>query len=145
MPVAAEVDGVAVRAGVKSQATRLTDLLRSIDDGSVPALGRWDLADVTAHVSHTLDAITAMVRGAGSVLDDIWHLSTLSAVLVEGEGTRSLSGIAARIDTTVAELTAITDAMDGSEVRPWVVGGTQLTIVNLSCQALNELVVHGRD
>ena len=127
------------------EAARLTALLRSADDRSPGALGRWDVADVATHVSVGLDAFTAAVNGAGSILDDVWDLSKLSQVLIDGESTRSLSALADRIDASVTELVKTTDGAGAGEMRPWLVRGVEVPVSLFLCQALNELVVHGRD
>ncbi|MGI9023321.1 MAG: maleylpyruvate isomerase N-terminal domain-containing protein [Acidimicrobiales bacterium] len=145
MSATLEVDPVAARAALAGSATRFTDLLRSVDDGTTPAIGVWNITNLAAHVSHGLDAITALARGSGSVLDDVWDLSRLSATLVEGESTRRPADLATRVDATVAELLAVTDATDAAAMRPWMVGGVELPVAGLLCHALNELEVHGRD
>ena len=145
MSATLEVDPVAARAALAGSATRFTDLLRLVDDGTTPAIGVWNITNLAAHVSHGLDAITALARGSGSVLDDVWDLSRLSATLVEGESTRRPADLATRVDATVAELLAVTDATDAAAMRPWMVGGVELPVAGLLCHALNELEVHGRD
>ena len=145
MATVSDLDGAAARAAVLSQAARVTTLLRAGGDPGRPALGDWDVADLAAHVSHSLDGFTAAVRGAGAVLDDVWDLSTLSGVLVAGESTRTLAGLADRIEASVAAFTTTIDAADEGAFLPWLVKGLDVPLTLLVCEALNELVVHGRD
>ena len=126
-------------------AGRVAALLRSVEHPDVPALGTWSLTDTAVHLSHSSDAITAMVQGAGALLTDLWGLGNLSQALVEGETTRDLPELADRIEATVARfLTLVGDAeADGS--RAWMVEGVEASLSMLTCQMLNELVVHGWD
>ncbi len=140
-----EVDAAAAQAAVASAGSRVTALLRSATDPSSPAVGAWDLTDVAVHLSHTLDGITAMAEGGGSLLADLWQLPTLTATLLAGETERDLPAIADRIDASVAHFLAVVRAARPDERRAWLVKGTQLSIAELSCHALNDLLVHGHD
>lgn len=97
------------------------------------------------HASHSVDTTTAMVRGGGNLLGDIWGLASLSGVMVAGEGRRPLDEVADRIDAGVAAFLAAIDAADGDEARPWLVQGSKMTLTNLTCEVLSELTVHGWD
>lgn len=126
---------------------RLTTLLRAALRPDVPALGDWDLGQLAVHISHAIDTTTAMAKGGGNLLGDIWQLSSLSGVMIQGEGRRSLAEVADRIDVGVA---AFLDAMaegggDGDALRPWLVAGTALPLSALTCEVLSELTVHGLD
>ncbi len=139
------MDLASVRRAVDREAARFTALLRTARRVDAPALGEWSLGDVAVHVSHSLDGLLATVRGSGPLLDDIWGLSGMSALLVAGEATRDLPSIADRIDATVAQVLAALPATGGHDLRPWLVRGTELSLVALACEMLNDLVVHGRD
>ncbi|MFN2608646.1 MAG: hypothetical protein ABR511_12275 [Acidimicrobiales bacterium] len=145
MPPLAAVDLGAVRGAIATEAARLTALLRSVRTPSAPALGDWDLTDVAVHVSHSLDVVLSTVRGGGPLVDDVWGLTAMSSMLVKGETTRDLAAIADRIGATVAQLLAVLPATGGGELRAWLVQGVDLPVSALACQALEELVVHGRD
>ncbi len=145
MALTPTVDLGAVRAAITNESARVTALLRSARRADAPALGEWNLGDLAVHVSLSLDAVLATARGSGALLDDIWGLSGLSGVLVGGETTRALGVMAGRIETTAAQLLAVLPATGGQESRPWLVQGMELPLSALACQALNELVVHGRD
>lgn len=145
MTVAAEVDRTEARAAVREVAGRVSELLRTARRPSAPALGTWDLTDVAAHLSHALDAIAAMAEGGGGVLEDIWTLSSLTERLVEGESERDLSALADRIEAGAARLNSLMEAGDESSAITWLVQGVELPLPVLTCHALSELVVHGRD
>ncbi len=88
-----------------------------------------------------------MVNCGGGLLGDIWQLSSLSGVMIAGEGRRSLAEVADRIDAGVAAfLAAVSKAgAEGDAHRPWLVAGTELPLSALTCEVLSELTVHGLD
>jgi uncharacterized protein (TIGR03083 family) len=139
-----EVDTAAARAAVATAGARISSLLRSIESPAAPALGKWDLTDVAVHLSHTLDAVTALARGGGPLLGGIGELEGLTRVLVHGESERDLRVIADRIQASVANFLAVT-AAEGPGRREWLTPGTRMPMSSLLCHVLNELVVHGRD
>ncbi len=145
MTAMADVDGTEARSAVREVAGRVSELLRGARSPSAPALGVWDLTDVAAHLSHALDAIAAMAEGGGGVLEDIWALSSLTERLVEGESERDLSALADRIEASTTRLLSLTEAGDRSGAITWLVKGVELPLSLLTCHALSELVVHGRD
>ncbi len=139
------VDWAAAREAVATVGPRVSTLLRSVRHPDAPALGEWNLTETAVHLSLSADALCAMVQGAGALLTDLWNLGTLNKTLVEGETTRDLAEVADRIDATVARfLGLVADAKDDG-VRPWVVQGVDAPLSLLTCQMLNELVVHGWD
>lgn len=139
-----EVDTAAARSAVAAAGDRVSSLLRSIDKPTAPALGEWDLTDVAVHVSHAIEAVTALARGGGPLLGGIGELEGLTRVLVRGESERDLRVIADRIQASVAGFLDATAAA-GPETREWLVPGTRMPMSSLLCHVLNELVVHGRD
>jgi hypothetical protein len=145
MQATTATDWPAAQAAVERAGARVTVLLRSARRLNVPAVGQWTLTDVAAHLSHALDGISAMAMGGGGALDEIWGLSTLTTALVAGETHRSLPVLADRIEATVARLLALMAEAGEDAPRTWLVRGTELPLSALTCHALNELVVHGRD
>jgi hypothetical protein len=140
-----EVDWAEARAAVASSAPRVGQLLRSVTHPDAPALGDWNLTDVAVHLSHVLDAIAAMAKGGGSILDDLWNLSILSKALVKGEQTRNLAELADRIETTAADFLALQDQARDNGLHSWLIKGVDFPLSTLTCHFLNELLVHGRD
>ena len=145
MAVKAEVDPVEAQAAVGEAAARVSQVLRTARRPSATALGSWDLTDVAAHLSHALDAITAMAEGGGGVLTDIWTLCDLTERLVEGESERDLAALAGRIEASAGRLVSLMERSDASTTITWLVQGIELPLPVLTCHALNELLVHGRD
>ncbi len=139
------VDWVAAREAVATVAARVSTVLRSVGHPDAPALGEWTLTDTAIHLSHATDTITAMAQGGGAVLTDLWALGNLTKALVEGETTRDLGELADRIDATVARFLTIVGEAEEDGVRTWLVEGVDVPLSMLTCQMLNELVVHGRD
>lgn len=146
--LATRVDWPAARQAVAEAGPRFSALLRSARKPDAPALGDWNVAQVAVHVSHAADVVTAMANGGGNLLDDIWGLSTLSKVMVEGEGRRTPGEVADRVDASVAAFLAgmeAAEADDDTAARSWMVQGTEMRPSNLTCHILNELTVHGLD
>ena len=139
------VDWAEARAAVASAGARVGTLLRSVKHPDVPALGDWDVTDVAVHISHTVDVITAMARGGGSIVDDIWKLRTLTDALVKAESTRDLDLLADRVEASVAGFLTVMGESPDDELRGWVVKGMEVSLSTLTCHLLNELIVHGRD
>ena len=145
MAAIGQVDPAAAQSAVASSAARLTSLLRSATRPQAPALGEWDLTDVAVHLSHSVDGITAMAKGGGPLLEDIDQLPMLTGALVRGEAERSLTAIAERVDASVAEFLSVVRAGRPEDRRVWLVDGVELTLANLTCHILNEVIVHGHD
>ncbi len=142
------VDWAAARRAVAEAGPRLTTMLRTARKPEANALGDWDVTQLAAHVSHAVDAVTAMSRGGGNLLEDISGLPALSGVMVAGEGRRPLPELADRIDTSVAGFLAAMEAAAAAgddSSHSWMVQGTEMPLSTLTCHILNELTVHGRD
>jgi hypothetical protein len=151
VPAAAAIstlDWAAARRAVARAGPRLTAMLRTARHPENVALGEWDITGVATHISHGMDTITAMSRGGGNILEDISGLSTLTRVMVAGEGRRPLGELADRIDASVAGFLASMDEAadgEGDSSHSWMVQGTEAPFSFLTCHMLNELTVHGRD
>lgn len=131
-------------SAVSAAGGRVCSLLRCVERPSAPALEEWSLTDVAVHLSHALDAVTAMARGGGPLLGEIHELAGLTRMLVRGEAERDLGAIADRLQASVANFLEVT-AAEGPESRVWIAAGTRMPMASLVCHVLNELVVHGRD
>ena len=145
MTATTSVDWAAARRAVGQAGPRLTAMLRSVSKPDAPAIGEWDLSQVAVHVSLVTDAVRAMTKGGGNLISDIWDLSALSQVLVEGEGRRAPAEMADRIDASVADFLAAVEAAGADTSHGWIIQGTEMPLSVLTCQVLNELTVHGRD
>jgi SCP-2 sterol transfer family protein len=141
-------DWAAAREAVAQAGPRLTAMLRAARRPEAVALGEWDITGVATHISHGMDTITAMSRGGGNLLEDISGLSTLTKVMVAGEGRRPLGELADRIDASVGGFLAATidaAAAGDDSSHAWIVQGTVAPLSFLTCHMLNELTMHGRD
>jgi uncharacterized protein (TIGR03083 family) len=143
--VSTTVDWPVARAAAASACARVTSLLRSAPSPTAPALGDWDVTDVAVHLSHAVDVVNAMAHGGGNLLDDISGLSSLTKVMVDGEGKRPLPELADRIEASTAAFLAAMEAATDDGLRNWFVRGTVQPLSTLTCHVLNELLVHGRD
>jgi uncharacterized protein (TIGR03083 family) len=141
----AEVDTVAARSAVAAAGARVASLLRSVDNPEAPAVGEWNVTDVAVHLSHVLEAVTALARGGGPLLvGDISELGGLTRMLVRSEAERDLRTVAGRLEASVPGFLDVT-AAEGPGTREWLAPGTRLPMSSLLCHVLNELVVHGWD
>lgn len=147
MSATTTVDWAAARGAVAQAGPRLTAMLRSATKADAPALGEWDVTQVATHISHAVDAITAMTTGGGNLIGDIEGLPVLSRVMLEGEGRRPLAELADRIDASVTSFLAGMEAAAGTgdSSHSWLIQGTEMPLSTLTCHVLNELTVHGRD
>jgi hypothetical protein len=139
------VDPVEVRTAIAAMGARLSALVRAVNRPDVPAVGIWTTTDTAVHISHGIDIVTSLARGSSPMSDDIWDLTTLTTMLVDGESERDLPAIATRIDASVAILLGVLRDTEGNPSRQWVVDGVEFPLSTIACHALNELVVHGGD
>jgi len=143
-----EVDLDEVVTAIREYTSRVAALLRSATRTSAPALGVWDLTGLALHVSHAMDGVKSMARGTESLLGDLWEQPAFMQMLVAGEIERDLGAVVDRIEASVTEFLSVIEAGrsgDGGADRAWLFEGTRMTLPNLACHVLNELVVHGRD
>jgi uncharacterized protein (TIGR03083 family) len=141
------VDWAAARRAVADAGPRLTAMLRSATKPEAPALGEWDVTQVATHISHAVDAVSAMAVGGGNLIADISGLPIMSRVMLEGEGRRPLPELAGRIDASVERFLAGMEAaaLTGDTSQSWLIQGTEMPLSTLTCHVLNELTVHGFD
>ena len=145
MTATTTVDWPAAQKAVAEAGPRLTAMLRSVTKPDAPALGAWSLGQVAVHVSLVADAVSAMTRGGGNLIADVWDLPTLSQVLIDGEGRRTPSEMADRIDASVAAFLAAMEAAGGDSTHSWLIQGSEMPLSTLTCHILNELTIHGLD
>ncbi|MGH9177896.1 MAG: maleylpyruvate isomerase N-terminal domain-containing protein [Acidimicrobiales bacterium] len=137
---------------------RVAGLLRSVRQPSAPALGQWTVADVAVHLSQAwmvvpglarqdlgeVEELLPRFRHARSVLGDIWELEAVTAEGVVAEPERDPAVLASRIEDRARRYLG---ALEGTATdrRPWLVEGTEVALVTLTCHLLNETIVHGWD
>lgn len=141
----APIDWRAAQEAVQGASKRVTAVLRTVRHPEADALGEWNLTDVAAHLSHVVDGVFAMAKGGGGLLTDLWDLPILSGGLVRSETERDLGRLADRIESSVTQFLAFMRNATADTRQPWLVRGVELSLTNLTCHVLNELIVHGRD
>jgi len=125
-------------------ARRISDLIRSIPDPGVPALGDWDAGQLAAHLTHVFEVDRDLLSELPSPLVDLAELGELTRQKVRDEGACDPRALAARVDAAAAEFLAMAARLQGTEPRMWV-GGVKATASLLACHILNESMVHGLD
>ncbi len=130
---------------VSEVAPRFVAMVRDAVLPTDPSLGSWSAADVAMHLSHSIDAATAAVLGAGAMVEDVWSLGSLSKMLVAAETDKSPAAIAARVEASVERFLEVVGAGAATEERPWMVGGVTFPVETITAQVLSELLVHGYD
>lgn len=132
-------------AAVATMASRIPDLIRSIDDPTVPALGVWDAGQLAAHLAHVFEVDRDLLEGAPPPpLDDLADLSELTQSKVADEAVRDPASVAARVEAAAAEFLTVAAGLHGTEPRMWL-GGVKVTATVLACHIVNESMVHGLD
>lgn len=124
---------------------RTTRLMRAAAHPDAKAVGTWTVTDLSVHLSHVLDALAASAKGSGAIVDSVWDLGNLTALLLAGESERRLPALADRIDVTVAGLIDLVDQRGYDETLEWLVKGVNVPFSLIISQALSEVVIHGRD
>lgn len=140
-----------------AEVRRVTAMLRRVPDPSAPALGQWSVAEVAMHLSQAWIAVPSLAHqdlaevrallpnvGQRSLIADIWALGELTTDGVDADPERDPAVLAGRIEQRAAAYLAALDG-DPGERRAWLVEGTEVALVTLTCHLLNETLVHGWD
>lgn len=144
------------------EAARVIVLLRSLSaPDRAPVVGRWDLAEVATHLSHTwlglpglarrdlseVDALVPDRDAGGAIVAGIDQLAAFTAQAVRADPERDLGVLAERIETRSAGYLA--DCAAGlahvGADRPWLVPGITVPPSVITAHLLSETVVHGWD
>ncbi len=140
---------------------RLTAVLRTIPGSPEPVVGQWNLTDVAMHLSQAWVVVPGMAANDlsqahdilpglahtadDSLIRDVWDLGGMTKLGVDADPERDLGVLADRIDQRAAKFFADSDGRSPDERRVWLVEGTTVTVVTLTCHLLNETVMHGYD
>ncbi|MGH3981374.1 MAG: maleylpyruvate isomerase N-terminal domain-containing protein [Pseudonocardiaceae bacterium] len=146
---------------LRDEVRRVTTLMRSITDPGVPAVGQWNLAEVAMHLSQNwmlvpglarkdLSRYKAVVPGiaevAGdSMIPDMWDNADMNALALKSDAERDLAVLADRIEERAEEYLRGCAGHSPDEPRPWIVEGTTVPLSALTCNLLNETIMHGYD
>ncbi|HET7488588.1 MAG TPA: SCP2 sterol-binding domain-containing protein [Acidimicrobiales bacterium] len=147
------------QAALRDEVGRVTALLRSRPDPTVPALGDWNFGDLAMHLSQAWIAVPGLARrdlselravaGSGTgdeaPLADVWDLADFSGGAVRSDPERDPAVLAGRIEERAEGFFAACAGCAGDEPRPWLVEGSTVDLTMLTCHLLNEMVMHGAD
>ncbi len=125
-------------------AGRVAQLIRSIPDPAVAALGVWNTGQLAAHMAHVFEIDLDLIRGLPSPLADLDHLSVLTEARVAEEPPVNVEAVAARVEIAAGELLAEAALLTGDETRTWL-GGVELPVSALCGHMLSENLLHGLD
>jgi hypothetical protein len=162
-----EADVVSSAAGARAQqgqealrdeVRRVTSLLRSIEDPTPHAVGRWNLGEVAMHLSQAWIVVPGLARGdlsrareilphlAGdSLIGDLADLGETTILAVNSDPERNPSVLADRIEARAQEYLSECAGADPDAPRPWLVHGITVRRSTLTYHLLNETVMHGDD
>lgn len=146
---------------LEAEVKRVLAMLRTVRNPTAPALGEWSVADVAVHLSQAWIAVPGLAkddlreihallpdtRASGpSLIPDLWSLGDVTKDGVRAERERDLSELANRIEQrALAYLDTHGRGSDPVGTRPWLVHGTEVAPITLTCHLLNETMVHGWD
>ena len=146
---------------LRDEVRRVTTLMRSISDPTVPAVGQWNIAEIAMHLSQNwilvpglarrdLSRYKAVVPGiaqvAGdSMIPDMWANADMNALALNSDAERDLAVLADRIEERAQEYFGQCARHSPEEQRPWIVEGATVTLAALTCNLLNETIMHGYD
>src|SRR5437588_654757 len=146
---------------LRDEVRRLTTLMRSITDPTIPAVGEWNIAEVAMHLSqnwmlvagqalHDVSRYKAVVPGTAevagnSVIPDMWDNADMNARGLKSDSERNLAVLVDRIEQRAQEYLGECAGHSPDEPCQWTVEGTTLPMSALTCNLLNETVMHGYD
>ena len=125
-------------------ARRISDLIRSVDDVDVPALGIWTAGELAAHATHVFEVDLDLINGMASPLADVDDLAELTQLRVRDDAVRDPQALARRVEDAAAAFLAVARHLDGSESREWL-GQVKATASVVACHIVSETMIHGLD
>jgi uncharacterized protein (TIGR03083 family) len=146
---------------LRDEVRRTTTLMRSITDPGVRAVGQWNIAEVAMHLSQNWMLVLGMARqdlsrykavvpgiaevAGDSMIPDMRDNADMNARALKSDAERDLAVLADRIEERAQEYFAECAGHSPDEQRPWTVEGTTLPLSALTCNLLNETIMHGYD
>lgn len=146
---------------LREETSRVTTMLRSIEDPAAPAVGTWNLGEVALHLSQVWLGLPGLARrdlspvhkvlpeikgtAGESMMKDFWELGDLMIRGVKNDPERDLRVIADRIDAEAERYFSECAGADPSEPRPWIVEGMTFPLSTTTYHLLNETLIHGYD
>jgi uncharacterized damage-inducible protein DinB len=129
---------------VKEASSRFAALLRSVEDPTRTAIGRWSIAEVAAHTSHIYQMYPRLISGESSPIEDHLNMSPHWDKMLAEDSERDLTTIATRIQEAADAFVSAADAAEWTELVAWH-GGVKLPIYSLAAVLTNEADIHGLD
>jgi SCP-2 sterol transfer family len=158
---ATEADWQRGQEALRVEVHRVVDLLRSIPDADMPAVGEWTGGEVAMHLSQVwlvgpglarkdlsrIFEVMPSLAGTAekSLIRDIWDLANVTTLGVQSDSERNLSVLAERIEGRAEEYFSECAEADPDALRPWMVEGVTIRQSTLTYYLLNETVMHGAD
>ncbi|HXT45513.1 MAG TPA: maleylpyruvate isomerase N-terminal domain-containing protein [Pseudonocardiaceae bacterium] len=146
---------------LRDEVRRLTTLMRSITDPTIPAVGGWNIAEVAMHLSQNWMLVAGQARqdvsrykavvpgthevAGNSVIPDMWDNADMNERGLKSDTERNLAVLADRIEQRAQEYLDECAGHSPDELRQWTVEGTTLPLSALTCNLLNETIMHGYD
>ena len=146
---------------LRQEVERVTTLLRSIRDPTVPAVGSWNLGEVAMHLSQAwvglpcqarrdlsrvYDVLPDIAGSAGdSMMKNIWELGDLMVRAVKNDPERDLGVLADRIEAEAQRYFSECAGADPDAPSPWMVEGITFPLSTFTYHLLNETIIHGYD
>ena len=149
------------QSALHDEVDRVTTLMRSITDPRTPAVGGWNIAEVAMHLSQNWMLVPGLARqdvsrykavvpgiaevAGNSMIPDMWDNADMNARALRSDAERSLAVLADRIEERAKEFFNECTGHLPDEPRPWTVAGTTVPLSALTCNLLNETIMHGYD
>ena len=146
---------------LRDEVQRVTALMRSISEPGIPAVGQWNIADVAMHLSQNWMLVPGLARqdlshykavvpgiadvAGDSMIPDMWDNPHMNALALKSDAERDLAVLADRIEERAEEYFDECAGHSPDEQRPWIVEGTKVPLSALTCNLLNETIMHGYD
>ncbi|MFN2594843.1 MAG: maleylpyruvate isomerase N-terminal domain-containing protein [Actinomycetota bacterium] len=131
-------------AAVKEASSRFAALLRSANDPTRTAIGKWSVAEVATHASHIYQMYPGLVAGESSPIEDHLNMSPFWDKLLAEDPERDLKVIADRIQSSADRFVAAADSAEWTQLVNWH-GGVKIPVYSLAAILTNEADLHGLD
>lgn len=149
------------QSALHDEVDRVTTLMRSITDPRTHAVGGWNISEVAMHLSQNWMLVPGLARqdvsrykavvpgisevAGNSMIPDMWDNADMNARALRSDAERSLAVLADRIEERAQEFFNECAGHLPDEPRPWIVEGTTVPLSALTCNLLNETIMHGYD
>jgi mycothiol maleylpyruvate isomerase-like protein/SCP-2 sterol transfer family protein len=146
---------------LRDEVRRVTTLMRSLSDPGIPAVGQWTIAEVAMHLSQNWMLVPGLARqdlsqyktvvpgiaevAGDSIIPDMWDNADMNALALNSDTERGLAVLADRIEERAHEYFGECAGHSPDEPRPWIVENTTVPLSALTCNLLNETLMHGYD